>query len=190
MINLEAVLSLEEVSSSVAEYDEKAYTFAFTYLSQGNIVEGYIAAPKDYLNQQNPYPILIYNRGGNADFGAVQPFVPSYFAIPLKAIVFASQYRETFNGTGKDEFGGDDVQDVIKLLDFTERCAFADSSKIVMFGGSRGSIMTYEVLRMDDRVRAAIIAGGVPDLDSVYDYRNGAMINAPRPRRRQPRRSA
>ncbi len=178
LINLEDVLSLEEVSSGVAEYDEEAYTYAFTYLSQGNTVEGYIAAPKDYLNQQNPYPILIYNRGGNADLGAVQPFVPSYFAIPLKAIVFASQYRETFTGTGKDEFGGDDVQDVIKLLDFAERCAFADSSKIVMFGGSRGSIMTYEVLRMDDRVQAAIIAGGVPDLVSVYDYRKGGSMQS------------
>ncbi|MAT41477.1 MAG: hypothetical protein CL609_03975 [Anaerolineaceae bacterium] len=178
LINLDDVLSLEEVSSTVAENDEAAYTYAFTYLSQGNIVEGYIAAPKDYLEQPNPYPILIYNRGGNADLGAVQPFVPSYFAIPLKAIVFASQYRETFNGTGKDEFGGDDVQDVIKLLDFAERCTFADSNKIVMLGGSRGSIMTYEVLRMDDRVRAAIIAGGVPDLASVYHFREGGSMQS------------
>jgi dipeptidyl aminopeptidase/acylaminoacyl peptidase len=175
MIKLDEVLSLEEVSSSIAEYDQEAYTYAFTYLSQGNLVEGYIAAPKDYLNQQTPYPILIYNRGGNADFGAVSPKIPAYLAIPLKAIVFASQYRETFTGTGKDEFGGDDVQDVIKLLDFAERCAFADSGKIVMLGVSRGSIMTYEVLRMDDRMRAAITLGGVPDLASAYHFREGSM---------------
>lgn len=178
LINLEDVLSLEKVSSGVAEYDEEAYTYAFTYLSQGNTVEGYIAAPKDYLNQPTPYPILIYNRGGNADFGAVQPQIPAYLAIPLKAIVFASQYRETFNGTGKDEFGGDDVQDVIKLLDFADRCDFADSGKIVMLGVSRGSIMTYEVLRMDDRVRAAITMGGVPDLVSAYHFREGGNMQS------------
>jgi dipeptidyl aminopeptidase/acylaminoacyl peptidase len=76
------------------------------YLSDGNTVEGYIAAPKDYLEQTKPYPVLIYNRGGNGDYGAVNSNFPPSIAISLNAIIVASQYRETNQGTGKDEFGG------------------------------------------------------------------------------------
>ncbi len=171
------VLSLEEVITGVDELDEGAYLYRIMYLSDGYMVEGYIAAPKDYLEQVEPYPVLIYNRGGNADYGAVNSNFTSAIAISLKAIVFASQYRETHEGTGKDEFGGDDVHDVIKLIDFADRCTFVDKEHIIMWGESRGSIMTYEIIRIDDRVRAAIVTGSVPDLVATYNQRNQQMKN-------------
>jgi dipeptidyl aminopeptidase/acylaminoacyl peptidase len=177
LARLSDVLSIEEVITGVDELDEGAYLYRIMYLSDGYTVEGYIAAPKDYLEQAEPYPVLIYNRGGNADYGAVNSNFPPAIAITLKAIVFASQYRETHEGTGKDEFGGDDVHDVIKLLDFVERCTFADKEHIIMWGESRGSIMTYEILRMDDRIRAAIVTGSVPDLVATYNQRNQLMKN-------------
>jgi len=40
-----------------------------------------------------------------------------------------------------------------------------------MMGESRGSIMTFEVLRVDDRVRAAVVTGSVPDLAAIYNFR-------------------
>ena len=175
LIKLNDVLSLEEIVTEVAELDQGAILYKITYISDGYTVVGYIAAPKDYLEQQTPYPVMILNRGGNADYGALNTQVPPSIAISLKAIVFASQYRETHEGTGKDEFGGDDVHDVIKLLDFADSCSFADSDHIVMWGASRGSMMTFEVIRMDERVRAAIVTGSVPDLVAVYNFRGRSM---------------
>ena len=36
-------------------------------------------------------------------------------------IIFTSQYRNADGGTGTDEFGGKDLNDVIKLIDIVER---------------------------------------------------------------------
>ena len=165
------VVSVELVLTGEPELDSNAYLYKLTYLSDGFTVLGYFAAPKDYLERAAPYPILVYNRGGHSDFGAVPAKWPASMAVELQAIVVASQYRETHEGTGKDEFGGNDVHDVIKLLDFLDLCAFADHDRMVMMGESRGSIMTFEILRVDDRVRAAVVTGSVPDLAAIYDFR-------------------
>lgn len=161
---------MEALLTGNVELDAKAYLYKLTYLSDGFTVLGYFAAPKDYLDRAAPYPVLIYNRGGHSDFGAVPARLPASIAVEFQAIVVASQYRETHEGTGKDEFGGDDVHDVIKLLDFLDRCAFADHNRMVMMGESRGSIMSFEILRMDDRVKAAVVTGSVPDLAAIYDF--------------------
>lgn len=174
---LEDVISVEAVNSESDSLNQETYLYKIVYLSDGYQVLGYVSAPRDYLEQPSPYPVLVYNRGGNGDYGAVEAHVPQAIAYTLKAVVFASQYRETQEGTGKDEFGGDDVHDVIKLLDFAERCSFADAQNIILWGESRGSIMTFEVIREDDRVRAAIVDGSVPNLSSLYSSREFDMKN-------------
>ena len=165
------VVSVELVLTGEPELDANAYLYKLTYLSDGFTVLGYFAAPKDYLERAAPYPVLVYNRGGHSDFGAVPAWLPASIAVEFPAIVVASQYRETQEGTGKDEFGGEDVHDVSKLLDFLDLCAFADHDRMVMMGESRGSIMTFEILRVDDRVRAAVVTGSVPDLAAIYNFR-------------------
>lgn len=103
----------------------------------------------------------------------------------------ASQYRETQEGTGQDEFGGDDVHDVSKLLDFLDLCAFANHNRMVMMGESRGSIMTFEILRVDDRVKAAVVTGSVSDLAGGSEFHPHANSGRTAlPRGRHPGRSA
>lgn len=175
LLNLEDVLTVEEYKTGIDELDAGALAYAITYLSDGYTVEGYISAPIDYLEKEEAYPVLVYNRGGNADFGAVNSNMPPNLAISFQAIVLASQYRETRGGNGKDEFGGADVRDIIKLIDLVGSCPFIDHDHVVMWGESRGSIMTFEILRVDDRIDAAIVDGSVPDLVAVYNFRNQDM---------------
>lgn len=120
------------------------------------------------MEQGKHYPVIIFNRGGVADLSKLDPPYASSLS-RCGVITFASQYRETLEGTGKDEFGGNDVHDVIKFIDFAEQCAFADSEHILMWGTSRGSMMTYEVIRSDTRICAAIIISGIPDLVELYN---------------------
>ncbi len=175
LATLPDVLSIKEIVTGIEELDQGAISYELQYLSDGNTVVGYVAAPRDYLERPEPYPVLVYNRGGQGDFAAVNSNTPPQIAMQFDAIVFISQYRETREGTGKDEFGGDDLHDVIKLLDFIDLCSFADKDHIVMIGESRGSIMTFEIIRMDERVKAAIVTGSVPDLVAVYNQRDDAM---------------
>ena len=62
---------------------------------------GYISAPVDYMEKS--YPILIYNRGGNGNFGEVNPDQLCLYS-HMGYIVFATQYRGNDGGTGKEDY--------------------------------------------------------------------------------------
>ena len=78
-----------------------------------------IAQPK----KDGKYPCIIYNRGGNRDFGALKVDQRSLNLAKLAShgyIVIASQYRGDGGSEGQEEFGGKDVNDVLNLMDVLE----------------------------------------------------------------------
>ncbi len=94
-------------------------------------------------------------------------------------IVIATQYRDNDGGTGKDEYGGADVLDVISLIDVAELLPFGNG-KLYMLGASRGGLETYCVLKEEylagkDRISAAVVAYGVSDLVKLYHFRDQGM---------------
>lgn len=154
------------------------FNYKIRYKSDDCEVIGYISAPADYLEKN--YPLLIYNRGGHGNLGEVTPAEVSLYA-HMGFITLATQYRGNDGGTGKDEFGDADVQDVISLIDIAEQLPFGNG-KLYMFGASRGGIETYcalkeEYLAKNDRISAAIVAFGVSDLEKLYQFRDQFMKN-------------
>lgn len=141
------------------------------YQSDDAEVIGYITAPADYLDKA--YPVLIYNRGGNRDYAKNSP-EDIYFLAQIGFIVLATQYRGVDGGTGKDEFGGTDLNDVMKLIDLAEMLTFANG-KIYMFGWSRGAMQSYIVLSKEERIDAAVCGAGWTDLVACYDERGADM---------------
>lgn len=138
-----------------------------TYESDGLKVRGYIAVPK----QGEKLPCVIFNRGGNREFGALSDLRAALILGPLAErgyVVVASQYRGNAGGEGQEEFGGAEVQDILSLVPLLEALPRADASRIGMYGWSRGGMMTYLTLARTDRMRAAIVGAGVSDsFDSV-----------------------
>ncbi len=135
------------------------------YRSGEEEIGGYICAPKDYLEKK--YPVLIYNRGGHAVDGGLRSVDVQYFA-RFGFIILATTYRGGGLGsTGKDGFGGEDVNDVIKLIDLAEEFTFTNG-KIYMFGWSRGATQTYIVLSRDDRIDAAVAGAGPTNIAKLY----------------------
>ena len=137
-----------------------------------------IAAPTDYKTIK--YPVLIWNRGGNGDFGKNHSDEIQYLA-RHGFIVLATQYRGVDGGTGIDRFGGDDVYDVLNLIDFAEMFTFT-TGKIYMFGWSRGAMQTYIVLSRDDRIDAAVTGAGPTDLARLYYERDAEFQSVLRQR--------
>ncbi len=137
--------------------------YSIRYQSGEEEVEGYIAVPYNYLEKE--YPVLIYNRGGYTTDN-LRPLDLQYFA-RFGFIVLASKYRGSGGGTGKDGFGGEDVNDVIKLIDLAEEFAFTNG-KMYMFGWSRGGMESYNVLSRDDRIDAAVAGAGPTDVSEFY----------------------
>lgn len=155
----------------------KEYTYlanveahAITYMSDGLKIKGFQVKPRG----QGPFPCVIFNRGGNREFGAINPLVMVNLICRIASwgyFVVASQYRGGCGSEGKDEFGGADLGDVMNLFPLIDNEPCADKTRIGMYGGSRGGMMTYLALAQTTRVSAAVIRCGVCDLTNWSDER-------------------
>jgi len=154
------------------------------YASDGLEVEAYLAQPAD--GGADKLPCVIYNRGGNRDFGAVTPVRAAFLLAHIAKrgyVVAASNYRgngefgaakypgeracnegERIGGVGREEFGGADVHDVLALIPMLSHVDRADTSRMGIFGWSRGGMMTYLALEQTNRFKAAIVGGGLADM--------------------------
>ena len=150
------------------KYLDSISLFKIQYLSDGLKVNGLLIQPKI----KKKVPCIIYNRGGNRDFGSLN------MATALRLgrlasegfVVIASQYRGNSGGEGQEEFGGKDVNDVLALINVLEEVENTDTSKIGMYGWSRGGMMTYIALSKTDKIKAAVV-GGAPSsqYESIKD---------------------
>jgi dipeptidyl aminopeptidase/acylaminoacyl peptidase len=140
-----------------------------TYESDGLTIYGWMVMPKG--DKAHRLPVLIYNRGGNASFGAVDFATVMDTLFPYAEegfLVLASQYRGV-NETepkrlGTDQFGGADVRDVSRLVDMVAQIPRADPDNIFMLGVSRGAMMSFMTARRTNRIKAMAVIGDVSDL--------------------------
>ena len=147
-------------------YQASLMCVTFGYKVDGQMVLGYAIAPRESAGES---PILIYNRGGNGNFGGVVFGHMMAKLFPLAAqnfIIIGSQYRGTFqkNSKANDEFGGADVADVVALQGLIPHLVAANSDKLGMFGASRGGMQTFLAMRQMPNVKAVATLSGVSDL--------------------------
>jgi dipeptidyl aminopeptidase/acylaminoacyl peptidase len=142
------------------------------YSSDGLKVTGYLAYPPIH----DSLPVIIYNRGGNREFGALNSGKIAFILAKLASsgyLVIGSQYRGTDGSEGMEEFGGDDVHDVLSLIPLVESLPNADTGRMGIYGWSRGGMMTYLTLLRSDRFKAAVVGGGLTDLMMMKKSRPG-----------------
>lgn len=157
---LEDIISIEEIEKdNSSEID----TYNIRYKSDDCEVVSYLSVPKSCLEEKKSYPCIIYNRGGNREYGANTPEYIASMAESSQKVIFASQYRGVSGGTGQDEFGGNDLHDVLKLVDLCEAFSFVDMEQLYMMGISRGGMMTYMAIREDERIKKAVVVAGEAD---------------------------
>jgi dipeptidyl aminopeptidase/acylaminoacyl peptidase len=158
----EQMARFREKDPAYATAVENLHMEAITYLSDGLKVKGLMALP----NGPGPFPAIIFNRGGNREFGGLDPrlfaaraamFVQAGYAI------VGSDYRGNGGGEGREEFGGADVDDVIALIPLLHREPKIDSRRIGVYGSSRGGLMTYEALARTSEFKAAVVESGLSD---------------------------
>ncbi|MBB1440907.1 prolyl oligopeptidase family serine peptidase [Shewanella sp. SG41-4] len=156
----------------------------FTYNVEGTDVLGFVIKPKESTTD---LPVIVYNRGGNGNFGGVVfgAMMNNLFPIANKGfVIVGSQYRGTFGSPDKgeqDQFGGSDVQDVVGLVNLIGEFDGADTSKIGMLGASRGGMQSFLALKQLNNIKAvATIALNAdlnadlatrPEMEKVYKHR-------------------
>lgn len=175
-----------ELRKKFEHYQSTIVCENFDYLVDGVLVRGFYVAPKPALSaHEEPaakkpkatFPLIIFNRGGNGDFG-VSSFgyiLDNFFPMAEQGfVVVGSQYRgfiKNIPNSGTDEFGGKDLNDVLKLVELGGLFPQADIKKIGMYGASRGGMMTYMAAKQSKKLKAIAVVGGVSDLHSSMQFR-------------------
>ena len=154
-------------------YQSNLSCSTFNYSVDGNTVKGYVIKPKV---SKGKLPVLIYNRGGNGNFGGVVfgSMMHNLFPIANEGfVIIGSQYRGTFtkNSSAHDEFGGSDVNDVTALLDYIPSIEGADSQRVGMYGASRGGMQTFLALKNAKNIKAVATIAGATDLLNELEFR-------------------
>ena len=146
--------------------------FGITYYSDSLKVKGFLLTPE----KPGKYPFIIYNRGGSLEFGSL---TSSHASIGLGElarlasegyIIAASQYRGNGGGEGQEEYGGSDINDVLNLIPVLAHVPGADTSRLGMFGWSRGGMTSFLTLKKTNRIKALAVGGPSTDITrSVVD---------------------
>ena len=163
-----------------ADYEAYKKTLDCNYIAYpvGDlIIRGIYIRPKDH--EREDLPVLIVNRGGNGPSGAWNLSRMFQRVLPVANagyIVIGSQYRGSRRGDdpsiyGSDEFGGDDINDVLALFDLIDRLPGADETRIGMYGWSRGGFMGLLVATKTGRLRAMAVGGTPTDLTAELAIR-------------------
>jgi dipeptidyl aminopeptidase/acylaminoacyl peptidase len=137
-----------------------------TYQSDGLKITGVEVLPEFAPGETGP--LVIYNRGGSREFGALSPSQIGIFMVPfalsMRAGVLASNYRGSMGGEGEDAFGGDDLHDVAALIEIGRQQPWWDGKNIFMLGWSRGGMMTYLAIKHGMKLNAAMAGAAPADL--------------------------
>jgi dipeptidyl aminopeptidase/acylaminoacyl peptidase len=141
------------------------------YLSDGLQVVGYIWKPQE--TQGKKLPLIIFNRGGSRAFGKLTPCwrFGFYHFLTNGFVVLGSQYRGNDGSEGHEEFGGNEVHDVLNLIPLARSLAYVDSNNLFMLGESRGGMMTYLALKHQMPVNAAAVVGALADVEASLEQR-------------------
>jgi dipeptidyl aminopeptidase/acylaminoacyl peptidase len=142
------------------------------YYSDRLKVIAYLSAPANY--EQNKYPVIIFNRGSTVRNDISYVHAPLFKKLTQAGfIVVAPALRESEGGEGKDQVGGDDLNDIINILPLLHNLGIADTSNLFMLGESRGGIMTYLAIKKEFPLRAAATVGAITDMSLfIEDFPN------------------
>jgi len=160
-INLNETQTKMLVSGWGKEVHENSVVEKITYLSDGLKVKGYLAYPAD---QSKIYPCVIWNRGGVKNDGAIDSFTARGMFGQIASwgfAVFASQYRGNAGGEGKEQLGGEEVNDILNLIPLADELPFTDNNKWGIEGWSRGGMMTYLTLKKNHNFKCAVLVGAI-----------------------------
>ena len=180
----------EQAAQKLTRFDnqvtQKDYEFfkselvcrVFKYPVEGILINGFVIKPKK--SSQN-LPVLIYNRGGNGNFGSVRfgTMLRNLFPVANEGfVIIGSQYRGSLtkpeansDGFADDEFGGSDIKDVTALLGYIANIKGADPLRVGMFGASRGGMQTFLALKQSPYIKAVASISGLTDLSALLDQR-------------------
>lgn len=161
----------DETAKEAIRQKQRRY-YIFTYPSDGLKIKAFVSVP---VGVKNP-PLIFLVRGGNREFGVPHPGQLS--AYPGYALVATTNRGGV--SEGKDEFGGEDVNDLKNLFDYIPKLEKKvgvefDASKFYMVGASRGGMQLFLALgrfpEIQQKVRKVASISGLLNMKYAVEDR-------------------
>ena len=167
----EDVFNIEKQELGSA-YEGMCDTYEIYYRSDGFDIKAYICIPSEKISSQEKCRAMIYCRGGHYNYGALDYEKLSYMCGVTGRIVAACEIRGDNGSCGSDQFGGDEMHDVYRLIDLLDKhFSFVDMEDLCVMGVSRGGMTAYMAARDDKRIKKIIVCSGISDLLQAYKER-------------------
>jgi len=147
---------------------------------KGLVVEYWMMKPTNYQPGQK-YPLLLEIHGGpTAMWGPGEPSMWhefQYFCSKGYGVIYSNPrgsggYGEAFLRANINDWGTGPASDVLTALDKTVAEGWADTSKLLITGGSYAGYLTAWIISHDKRFRAACSQRGVYDLATFFGEGN------------------
>lgn len=156
-------------------YENARHTRSFEcqkifYKSDTATVEAWLYKP--LVTGIEKLPVIIYNRGGNGNFGNLTEtnLVDFYKMAENGYLVIATKTRFAGINGKYDQHGGIDVNDIVALKTIYTSLSYADTANVFMYGFSRGGQNTYQAsLKM--KLNAIVVTAGTADWVSRINER-------------------
>ena len=152
-----------------AEYARAAGDRAFvmervTYRSDGLDVFAYLYRPASPPKDRK-LPVVVFNRGSYVrDEFVPEILMPAYRLAQAGFLVIAPMLRGSGGAPGHDEMGGADLDDVFNVVPVLEEIPYADTSRLFLYGESRGGIMSLLAAKRAFPARAIAVWGAITNL--------------------------
>jgi dipeptidyl aminopeptidase/acylaminoacyl peptidase len=174
-----------ERDADSAEYDSTRLDGRFRlekirYRSDGLEVVAYLYGPPASV-AGGVRPLIVYNRGSWVEGDVAPALAPRFRRLALEGYtIVAPQYRGSDGGEGRDELGGADVGDVLAAVALGRLLEGVDSTRVYMYGESRGGMMTFQAVRDGAPVLAAAVVGAFTDFEATVAGDEQSRRAAPR----------
>ncbi len=175
---------ITNLNSEVLDYRELGHTEEVWYTSSfdGRDIQGWIVKPPFY-DASKKYPLLVENHGGPIlNYGdrftaEIQLFAAEGYVVFYPNPRGSTSYGEEFGNLLKNNYPGQDYNDVMDGVDFLVEKGIADNDQLFVTGGSAGGIMTAWMIGKNNRFKAAVVVKPVMNwisktlvADNYYGY--------------------
>lgn len=135
------------------------------YKSENENMGAYMIKPK----KDGDYPVFIYNRYGKQKRRRKRTELTWLSGFSSQNYVLISpQYKGEYK-EGQEDFVCNDINEIMDFSPLIKSLPFTDANNIVMAGRSRGGSLTYQAVKNNFPLQAAVVIGAPTDLIQLYN---------------------
>ena len=142
-----------------------------TYRSDGLHVVAWLYGP---AAADGTLPTIVFNRGSYTRNDTAPEYLTTFHRLAEAGFaILAPMYRGSEGATGRDERGGEELNDLMAVASLAEELPAIDASRLYLLGESRGGMMVLQAIRAGFPALAAAVFGAPTDFPSLFEAAPG-----------------